>query len=108
MIGFVEWDCQNSFYLLSFACMKKDIHPKYYSKAEVSCACGHKFTIGSTKEKVEVEICSKCHPFYTGQEKLMDVVGKVDKFKKRKARAVVGVKSKKVKKEEKKKARVKK
>jgi len=86
--------------------MKKEIHPKYYPKAEVKCACGHKFSIGSTKEKIKIEICAHCHPFYTGNEKLMDVVGKVERFKKRKERASkVAVKSKAVKKAEKRKAR---
>ncbi|AKM84102.1 TPA: 50S ribosomal protein L31 [Candidatus Campbellbacteria bacterium] len=63
--------------------MKKDIHPKYNSEASVICACGNKFTIGSTQDKIEVEICSACHPFYTGNEKVMDTAGRVDKFKKR-------------------------
>lgn len=83
--------------------MKKDTHPKYYPKAEVTCACGNKFNIGSTKEKIAIEICSKCHPFYTGQEKLVDVVGKVEKFKKRQEKASGEAKSKAVKKEEKRK-----
>jgi large subunit ribosomal protein L31 len=67
--------------------MKKDIHPKYFSEAEVNCACGNKFKIGSTQEKIDVEICSACHPFYTGNEKVMDTAGRVDKFKKRMAAA---------------------
>ena len=67
--------------------MKKDIHPKYNSEAEVTCACGNKFKLGTTQEKVEVEICSACHPFYTGNEKVMDTAGRVDKFKKRVAAA---------------------
>jgi len=67
--------------------MKKDIHPEYYSEAEVTCACGNKFKIGSTQEKIEVEVCSACHPFYTGNEKIMDTAGRVDKFKKRVAAA---------------------
>ncbi|OGZ23841.1 MAG: 50S ribosomal protein L31, partial [Candidatus Nealsonbacteria bacterium RIFCSPLOWO2_01_FULL_41_9] len=52
--------------------MRKDIHPKYYPKAKVICACGNTFTVGSTQELIEVEICSNCHPFYTGKEKLVD------------------------------------
>ena len=67
--------------------MKKDIHPKYFSEADVKCACGNKFKIGSTQEKIEVEVCSACHPFYTGNEKIMDTAGRVDKFKKRVAAA---------------------
>ena len=66
--------------------MKKDIHPKYYDKAQVRCACGNTFTVGSTKEFIEVEICSKCHPFYTGKEKIFDAMGRVEKFRKRLAK----------------------
>jgi len=65
---------------------KKDIHPKYYPKARVLCACGNTFTVGSTKELLEVEICSKCHPFYTGKEKIIDTMGRVERFKKRLAK----------------------
>jgi len=63
--------------------MKKDIHPKYYEKAEVICSCGAKFIIGSTVEKTETEICSQCHPFYTGQKKLVDAASRVQKFQNR-------------------------
>ena len=63
--------------------MKKDIHPKYYPNAKVKCACGNTFEVGSTKEFIEIEICSKCHPFYTGKEKIVDAMGRVEKFKKR-------------------------
>lgn len=63
--------------------MKKDIHPKYYKKAKVQCACGNVFEVGSTKEFIQIEICSKCHPFYTGKEKIVDTMGQVQKFKKR-------------------------
>ena len=66
--------------------MKKDIHPRYYPKAKAVCACGNSFTVGSTKELIEVEICSKCHPFYTGKEKMVDTLGRVDKFRKRLAK----------------------
>ncbi|MCK4454017.1 50S ribosomal protein L31 [Candidatus Parcubacteria bacterium] len=66
--------------------MKKDIHPKYYPNAQVRCACGNSFTIGSTKELIEIEICSQCHPFYTGQEKMVDTAGRVEKFRKRLAK----------------------
>ncbi len=69
--------------------MKKNIHPKYYNKARVICACGNTFTAGSTKEYIEVEICSKCHPFYTGKEKIVDAMGRVERFKKRLARKEV-------------------
>jgi len=66
--------------------MKKDIHPKYYENATVRCACGNTFQVGSTKEFIETEICSKCHPFYTGKEKMMDTMGRVEKFRKRLAK----------------------
>lgn len=63
--------------------MKKDIHPKYYNNAKVTCACGAAFSVGSTQENIYVEICSQCHPFFTGKEKLLDTAGRVDKFKAR-------------------------
>ena len=63
--------------------MKKDIHPQYYPKAKVKCACGNIFTVGATKETMAVEICSHCHPFYTGTEKLLDIAGRVEKFRTR-------------------------
>ena len=66
--------------------MKKDIHPTYFTKASVTCACGEAFTVGSTKEKIEVEICSACHPFYTGTEKTLDTAGRVERFKARAAK----------------------
>ncbi len=66
--------------------MKKDIHPKYYSKATAKCACGSTFNIGSTKEFIETEVCSQCHPFYTGKTKIMDTMGRVERFKKRMAK----------------------
>ncbi|KKU94111.1 MAG: 50S ribosomal protein L31 [Candidatus Jorgensenbacteria bacterium GW2011_GWA1_48_13] len=67
--------------------MKKDIHPQYYPKAHVTCACGNKFTVGATMEKIEVEICSKCHPFYTGAKTLIDTTGRVERFRARRAKA---------------------
>jgi large subunit ribosomal protein L31 len=67
--------------------MKKDIHPKYFPNAKIECACGNVFTVGSTKEHLNVEICYKCHPFYTGEEKLIDTAGRVEKFKARKEKA---------------------
>lgn len=81
--------------------MKQDIHPKYYEKAEVKCVCGNTFTTGSTKEKINVEICHKCHPFFTGKEKLIDTAGKVERFKMRREKAAAAPKVEK-------KARVKK
>jgi large subunit ribosomal protein L31 len=65
--------------------MKKDTHPTYFDKAVATCACGATYTVGSTKEVISVEICSNCHPFYTGLDKVMDATGRVDRFKKRTA-----------------------
>jgi large subunit ribosomal protein L31 len=67
--------------------MKADIHPTFYATATATCACGATYTVGSTTEKIEVEICATCHPFYTGLEKVLDTTGRVDKFKKRAAAA---------------------
>jgi large subunit ribosomal protein L31 len=67
--------------------MKAETHPTYFPEAKVICACGRSFTVGSTKEKLEVEICSACHPFYTGNEKILDAAGRVEKFKARRAQA---------------------
>ena len=63
--------------------MKKDIHPKYDIKAKAICACGAIFEVGSTMPEINVEICSACHPFYTGNDKILDTAGRVDRFKKR-------------------------
>ncbi len=68
--------------------MKKGIHPKYNTNAKAVCACGASFSIGSTMSEINVEICSACHPFYTGNEKIMDTAGRVDRFNKRKAASV--------------------
>lgn len=62
--------------------MKDTIHPKY-QQATVTCACGETFTTGSTKKEIRVEICSKCHPFFTGKQKFVDTGGRVDRFKKK-------------------------
>ena len=62
--------------------MKKDIHPKY-AECKVTCSCGNSFTTRSTKEELRVEICSNCHPFFTGKQKLVDSGGRVDRFQKR-------------------------
>ncbi|TFB08897.1 50S ribosomal protein L31 [Candidatus Atribacteria bacterium MT.SAG.1] len=59
--------------------MKKDIHPKY-GKATMSCACGNSFETGSTKKNMKVEICSVCHPFFTGKQKIVDTAGRVERF----------------------------
>ena len=63
--------------------MKKDIHPEYFPQAKAICACGAVFFVGSTKKEIEVEICSVCHPFYSGQDKVLDTAGRVERFKKK-------------------------
>ncbi len=65
--------------------MKKGIHPKYSDKTKATCACGAEFEVGSTLPEISVEICSQCHPFYTGNEKIMDTAGRVERFNKRRA-----------------------
>ena len=67
--------------------MKKKIHPEYQQKATVTCACGGSWQVGSTEKTMEVEVCSNCHPYYTGKQKLLDVAGRVDQFKKRLVKA---------------------
>ena len=62
--------------------MKEGIHPKYYN-TQIKCACGNVIETGSTRENITIEICSKCHPFYTGKQKLVDTSGRVDKFNKK-------------------------
>ena len=81
--------------------MKPNIHPQFNATATVSCACGNKFTTGSTRTELHTEICSQCHPFYTGKQKFLDITGVVDKFKKRSAAAVSIKSTVKVKKERK-------
>lgn len=78
--------------------MKTDIHPKYFDTATATCACGATFAVGSTKEKIQVEICSQCHPFYTGTDKVLDTAGRVERFKTRAAAASKVAKPKAVKK----------
>jgi len=63
--------------------MKPKIHPEYFNDAQVVCACGNTFTIGSTKKMLKVELCSKCHPFYTGEQRVVDTMGRVERFRRR-------------------------
>jgi large subunit ribosomal protein L31 len=84
--------------------MKSKIHPKYYPDATITCSCGNVFKVGSTMKEMEVEICSACHPFYTGKKKLIDSAGQVDRFqkkmemaKKMKAKQEAAAKTKKAK-----------
>lgn len=67
--------------------MKKGIHPQYYTETHIQCACGAHLKVGSTKEKIPVEICSQCHPYYTGKEKIIDAAGRVEKYKTRASKA---------------------
>src|SRR3989338_3774755 len=69
--------------------MKVDIHPKWHPQAQVSCACGNMFTVGSTRETIRVEICHKCHPFFTGEMKYVDTLGRVEKFQKKQEKAKI-------------------
>ena len=77
--------------------MKKGIHPNWTHQAQVTCSCGNKFTVGSTEETLTVDICNKCHPFFTGEMKFVDRQGRVDKFMK-KMKAAEAIKAKGVKK----------
>ncbi|MEK7579633.1 MAG: 50S ribosomal protein L31 [Patescibacteria group bacterium] len=63
--------------------MKQNIHPQYYPEAKVKCACGNEFTVGATMPEIKIEVCSNCHPFYTGKGMLLDSKGRVERFKKR-------------------------
>lgn len=81
--------------------MKNDIHPQFNTTTAVTCACGVSFVTGSTAKELHTEICSSCHPFYTGKQHLLDTAGNVDKFKKRTATATTIKSVVKVKKERK-------
>ena len=63
--------------------MKDKIHPNYYTDAKVICACGNTFTTGSTRKELKVEVCSQCHPFFTGERRVMDTAGRVERFQRR-------------------------
>src|SRR5512135_3900679 len=67
--------------------MNTSIHPQWYDEAKVICACGNTFTVGATKPEIRVEICFKCHPFYTGEMKFVDTLGRVEKFKQKQKEA---------------------
>jgi len=68
--------------------MKKNIHPQYFPAAKAICGCGNKFIVGASVPEIKVEICSKCHPFYTGSQELIDTTGRVERFKARRAKAL--------------------
>ncbi len=82
--------------------MKAAIHPQWFDDAKVTCACGNTFTVGATKQELKVEICSKCHPFFTGEMKFVDTQGRVEKFqaKQKEAQAKAGALAEKKKKKE--------
>jgi len=63
--------------------MKEKIHPKYYDDAQVICSCGNTFTVGATQPTLKVELCSKCHPYYSGEQRIVDTAGQVERFRKR-------------------------
>jgi large subunit ribosomal protein L31 len=63
--------------------MKKDIHPTYYAEAKVVCACGNTWTTGATQELIRTDVCSACHPFYTGEQRIVDTAGQVERFMRR-------------------------
>ena len=63
--------------------MREKIHPQYHTDAKVICSCGNTFTTGSTKKELKVEVCSNCHPFYTGERRMLDTTGRVERFRKR-------------------------
>lgn len=77
--------------------MKQGIHPQYFDEAKIVCACGNTFTAGSTMPEIHVEVCSNCHPFFTGEMKYVDTLGRVERFQKsvQKAQSVTAQKSKK-------------
>lgn len=88
--------------------MKKDIHPKYIADAKINCACGNSLNAGSVKEKIDVEICSACHPFFTGKEKMIDTAGRVEKFRNRVTGAAKTVRKKSEKQQKRREEKVKK
>ena len=68
--------------------MKDKIHPKYYPEATVTCACGNSWTTGATQEVIRTDVCSACHPFYTGEQRIVDTAGQVERFMRRLGRKV--------------------
>ncbi len=60
--------------------MKTQIHPQYFDDAKVTCSCGNRFTVGSTKQEIRVELCDNCHPFYTGQQRFVDTASRIERF----------------------------
>ena len=88
--------------------MKTNIHPKWHENTKVTCACGNTFTTGATVPEISVEVCSACHPFYTGQMKYVDTAGRVDAFRAKQKRAKKKIVSKKERRQLKRKKRIRK
>lgn len=84
--------------------MKASIHPQYNDQAQVVCVCGNHFTVGSTKDQINIELCNKCHPFYTGEQKFVDSASRIQKFQKKQEVAKTHLVTKTKKLEEKKKS----
>lgn len=80
--------------------MKANVHPQYNPAAQVICSCGNMFTVGSTKDTIHVELCSNCHPFYTGQQKFVDTASRIEKFQTKMAAKKIIVKKEQAKKED--------
>lgn len=76
--------------------MKKGIHPQFYTEAKATCACGAIFAVGSTQSELNIEICSNCHPFYTGADKIVDTAGRIDRFKAKQAKSTAKKATKKL------------
>lgn len=79
--------------------MQKTIHPEYFEDAKITCACGAEYEVGSTEQTMDVELCAACHPFYTGEQKIIDTARRVEKFQARAARKTTTITGKKVKRE---------
>ncbi len=84
--------------------MKAQIHPQFFTEAQVICVCGNRFTVGSTQDTIHIELCNKCHPFYTGEQRFVDTGSRIQRFQARQEQAKVYKATVKKKVEEKKKA----
>lgn len=74
--------------------MKTDIHPNFFEQAKITCACGNVFNVGTTLESLHVDLCNKCHPFFTGEQKFIDTEGRVEKFRRLQAQKIIPKKKK--------------
>jgi large subunit ribosomal protein L31 len=73
--------------MVYFLSMKSGIHPQWYNDAKVTCACGNTFTVGASKPDIRIDICAKCHPFFTGEMKFVDTLGRVERFQQKQVQA---------------------